>query len=451
MCLPLRPGNASIQIMIGFAPGPLYEPALEILLRLRKAGHEAYVAGGAVRDHLLGRTQSDLDIATSAPPEQVRALFRHTFAVGEAFGVVIVRSRGHDYEVATFREEDEYQDGRRPSQVHYSTAKADVTRRDFTINGMLWDPEHEEVLDWVGGREDIRLRRVRTIGDPDARFGEDRLRMLRALRFCAQLDFELDPATLAAIQRHACHISVVSLERIRLELEKLLTAASAERGLALLEPSGLGRQLSLLLRAEARLAAHEYDNLVDNHWNWPWTQGWLRTRGERSSAAALPALAFFLLDVLQGADKRWHPQHATQAQQSMEALGRGLRMSRAELTGLRSLAWLLSQAPAFADLRLADQLRWLRRPEVEWLLPVLREQVDRTLPPIELMDDLIDRHRDHWHASPLLRGEELQALGWSSGPSLGRLLGELESLQLEGRLRTSAEARAWVAGHPRTP
>ncbi|MFA7330434.1 MAG: hypothetical protein WC326_05095 [Candidatus Delongbacteria bacterium] len=432
--------------MIGFAPAPLYRPAVQLIARLRAAGHEAYIAGGAVRDYLLGRPQCDLDIATSARPDQVRALFRRTFAVGEAFGVVIVHHQGQAFEVATFREEEGYLDGRRPSRVSYSTARADVARRDFTINGMLWDPEREEILDWVEGRLDIQRRLVRTIGDPEARFGEDRLRMLRALRFSAQLDFDLDAATLAAIQRQAVHLPVVSLERVRLELEKLFAAPAARRGLVLLEPSGLGPVLRDLLRTDARRLAGKRAVQLGSGADWAWLESWSGVRDPLSDSLGFQGLLCLLLDVAGFGRDGWQPDQAPQLQAGLDALGRALRFSRVELAAARSVAWLCAWLPEFSRLRLADQLRWLRRPERGWLLPVLRQP--RLWPdlPLELMTRLIERHQAHWQPAPLLRGEELQAHGLS-GPALGRVLDELEALQLEGALATPDEARRWLATH----
>ncbi len=432
--------------MIGFAPAPLYRPAVQLIARLRAAGHEAYIAGGAVRDYLLGRPQSDLDIATSARPDQVKALFRRTFAVGEAFGVVIVHHQGQAFEVATFREEEGYLDGRRPSQVSFSTARADVARRDFTINGMLWDPEREEILDWVEGRADIQRRLVRTIGDPEARFGEDRLRMLRALRFSAQLDFELDAATLAAIRRQAIHLPVVSLERIRLELEKLFAAPTAQRGLVLLEPSGLGPVLRELVRADALRQAGKRAVQLGSCADWNWLESWAGVRDPQTGPLGFQGLLCFLLDVAGFGPDWWRPAHAPLAQASLDALGRALRFSRVELAKARTVAWLCAGLPEFPRLRLADQLRWLRQTERGWLLPVLRQPLLWPDLPLELMNRLIDRHQAHWQPSPLLRGEELQAHGLS-GPALGRVMDELEAQQLEGALATPDEARRWLATH----
>ncbi|HYM91977.1 MAG TPA: CCA tRNA nucleotidyltransferase, partial [bacterium] len=177
--------------------------AAEIAERLRAAGFETYLVGGCVRDMLLGREPADYDIATAAKPEEIRALFPRTIDVGAAFGVIRVLAPNGEYEVATFRTEGPYLDGRHPASVQYATVREDVARRDFTVNGLLYDPKAAEVLDFVGGRADLAARRIRTIGEPAARFAEDRLRMLRAVRLAAELDFEIAPEVTAAARQLA--------------------------------------------------------------------------------------------------------------------------------------------------------------------------------------------------------------------------------------------------------
>ena len=203
---------------------------------LRDAGHEAYFAGGCVRDVLLGKSPKDFDIATDATPEEVQKIFRRTVAVGAAFGVIRVRiGHGQEYEVATYRTDGEYTDGRRPDVVRYSKSKEeDVARRDFTINALLMDPFTDEILDFVGGQADLARRMIRAVGDPERRFFEDKLRMLRAVRFASRFDFEIDSATRAAIQKHASSIVLVSAERIVTELSALWNGADPGLGMRLL-------------------------------------------------------------------------------------------------------------------------------------------------------------------------------------------------------------------------
>src|SRR5271170_5541781 len=207
--------------------------------RLQSAGFAAFWVGGCVRDFLLGREPQDFDIATDAQPEQVEKLFRKTIPVGKKFGVIIVVEGGQQFQVATFRAEADYQDGRRPEKIVFANAEADASRRDFTVNGLFYDPLTQKIHDWVGGEGDLRARIIRTIGAPEERFGEDHLRLLRAVRFVAQLDFEIEPKTFTAVKKIAPKIKLISAERIRDELLKLFCPPHAARGLVLLHDSGL--------------------------------------------------------------------------------------------------------------------------------------------------------------------------------------------------------------------
>ncbi|MGA0111796.1 MAG: CCA tRNA nucleotidyltransferase, partial [Chthoniobacterales bacterium] len=217
--------------------------ATDIARRLQQAGHTAYFAGGCVRDELLGLDPHDYDIATSAKPDEVQKLFPHTQAVGAHFGVILVMEHGRAFEVATFRSDHEYIDGRRPEMVTFSTPEEDAARRDFTINGMFHDPVAGRFIDFVGGREDLKSKLLRAIGDPAARFREDKLRLLRAVRFAARFGYEIDPATWDALRAHAADIHAVSAERIREELVKILAHPSRVRGFDLLDQSGLLKEI----------------------------------------------------------------------------------------------------------------------------------------------------------------------------------------------------------------
>jgi poly(A) polymerase len=213
--------------------------ALRIVRRLRAAGHEALYAGGCVRDALMGKKPHDFDIATSARPEQVQALFPRTVLVGAQFGVILVIEDGSEYQVATFRSDGIYKDGRHPQSVTFGSAQGDAQRRDFTVNGLFYDPIEKRVLDFVGGRKDLETRTLRAIGDPSARFAEDKLRLLRAVRFASVLDFEIEDATWSAVREGASAIHEVSAERIRDELVKIFESSGRVRGFDLLDASGL--------------------------------------------------------------------------------------------------------------------------------------------------------------------------------------------------------------------
>src|SRR5579863_6909759 len=214
--------------------------AMEIVRRLRAEGRQAYFVGGCVRDLVMGREPKDFDVSTDATPDQVVGLFPESLTVGAQFGVVIVPGEPGNVEVATFRNDGIYTDGRHPNEVRYAkTAQEDVQRRDFTINGLLYDPVDDRVLDYVGGQADIRARRLCTIGDPTRRFTEDHLRMLRAVRFAARFTFTIDPETMEAIQRLAPEICEVSAERVRDEIVKILTEGQARRGFEVLDEAAL--------------------------------------------------------------------------------------------------------------------------------------------------------------------------------------------------------------------
>jgi len=220
------------------------EAATEIVRRLRREGFQAYLVGGCVRDLVMGREPKDYDIATDATPDQVVRLYPESVTVGAQFGVVIVPREAGNIEVATFRSDGRYADGRHPTVVRFAkTPQEDVRRRDFTINGLLFDPASDEVLDYVGGQADIRARRIRTIGDPIDRFSEDRLRMLRAVRFAARFGFALDAAGRDAILKLASQIHDVSHERVRDEIVKILAEGQARRGFELLDETGLLKEV----------------------------------------------------------------------------------------------------------------------------------------------------------------------------------------------------------------
>ncbi len=219
------------------------QAAIQIIRRLRKAGFEALLAGGCVRDMLCGKKPKDYDVVTGAKPAEVCRLFQRTIKVGAKFGVIIVLVDSHQIEVATFRTETGYSDGRRPDKVSFTSAKEDALRRDFTINGMFYDPLEKEVIDYVGGREDLKRKTIRAIGVPAERFGEDYLRMLRVVRFSAQLDFKVEKNTLNAVKKYSANIVKISGERIAMELESLFAASERKKSVKLLNETGLAKQI----------------------------------------------------------------------------------------------------------------------------------------------------------------------------------------------------------------
>ena len=435
-----------------FAPRHLYLPACRIIHRLREAGHQAYIAGGAVRDHLLGREQTDLDIATSAHPDEVKALFRRTVAVGESFGVILVHEENHPFEVATFREDSDYRDGRHPGTVRYSTAEADVRRRDFTINGMLWDPETETLMDWVGGRKDVEARLIRTIGPPGERFHEDRLRMLRAIRFAAQLGFAIEETTWQAIRDQAEALAPVSTERIRDEMGKLLGATGWLNGLELLADSGLERVIRQRLLVEWKLL---HKSRIQD----PPLDGVLGAGA--AMGPSLTGIAGWLL--LLAPAVLGMPRHATAdksvgsalenldsgARQSfpywLRGMAMALKLSSREAREMEETAQVLVAIHRIRELPLADQMRLLRHPG----MTVARCLLPRFWP--DGLDDLETwlsvqevRHAGRLFPAPLIDGVRLIEMGVPRGPRVGAFLHDLETLQLEDRLHTAMDAEALV-------
>ncbi|RIK73335.1 MAG: metal-dependent phosphohydrolase [Planctomycetota bacterium] len=407
------------------------EFALSVVQRLRDAGFEALWAGGCVRDQLLGRTPKDYDVATNALPEQVRELFgfRRTLAIGAAFGVISVRGGNlKSIDVATFRTDGRYQDGRRPESVEFTSAEEDARRRDFTINGLFCDPIADRIIDYVGGVNDLEARVVRAIGDPRQRFAEDKLRMLRAVRFAATYNFALDPATLAAIREMAGDVLQVSAERIGAELRRMLAHASRSRGAALLAESGLMRAV---LPEIAPLAEA-------NDERWQAAERRMRKIGNSTVACGFASLLFGMAD-------------ARQAQ----AIGRRLRLTNKEN---HRIGWLLAQLPAALE---GDQLPW---PQLQRLLvhdgfgelsALAQSVLPADHPALRRCQAQLARPAGEWNPPPLVTGDDLTAWGYQAGQRFAALLGHLRDEQLEGRLRTKedamAEAQRWMAARGEEP
>src|ERR1017187_3673348 len=318
--------------------------ARQVIARLRSAGHQAWLVGGCVRDLLRGATRKDFDISTDARPDRIMDLFPQSGLGGAHFGVVLVRDAFAQAEVATCRSDHEYEDGRRPGAVHFETdPKADVLRRDFTINGLMMDvgqalpPANLTVLDSVGGRADLATRLVRAIGDPDARFREDHLRLLRAVRFAARLKFTIEPATFASLRRHAALITRVSAERVRDELVRILTEGGAAYGLDLLDESGL---LATLLPEVAAL--HGVAQTPEFH---PEGDVWVHTRlllEKLDRATPTLALGALLHDVgkppvFRVADRIRFDGHVEKGVEMARAILTRLRFSRDDTEQVESL------------------------------------------------------------------------------------------------------------------
>ncbi len=413
---------------------PAAQDALAVVTRLREAGHVAYLAGGCVRDLLLGLNPKDYDIATDAPPDRVRSLFSHTQSVGAAFGVILVRHRRSMIEVATFRAEGAYLDGRRPTGVRFTSAEEDAQRRDFTINGLFLDPIEDRIIDLVGGQEDLRARRLRAIGDPNERFAEDHLRLLRAVRFAARFGLEMDPATSAAIRSEAPSLARISPERIAGELRHMLIPPT--RGIAW-RSLWRHRLADVIFRmipgADAPVAAGE-SSLVRQ----------LPTDRPVCFAAALAAAA---LDYRRDA-------HAPDADLAALLENRDIR---AVVQGLRKLlkisneeSGLLEQILRSLSMLLADRMpgvasmkRFLAAPAsgaARDLLEAARRAGVRPERIESLQSRLNELSREEIAPTPLITGDDLTAAGLRPGPLFKRVLEAAYDAQLEGRITTRQEA-----------
>jgi poly(A) polymerase len=399
------------------------QAAIEIIRQLQRHGFQALLAGGCVRDMLLGRPAKDYDVATNALPADVIRLFRRTLKVGAKFGVVIVLTPGGQVEVATFRSEAGYEDGRHPTEVRFTTPAQDAGRRDFTINGMFYDPLKEQVIDYVSGQADLARRIIRTIGDPQERFREDYLRMLRAIRFSTQLGFAIEPATYQAIRRNAANLVRISGERIALELEGILVSPNRAAGAALLIETGL---------AEAAFPGFagppaEQGIAVLRH---------LRRRVDFPlalagfSAGRPTALALEMYEILKLSKK-----HTKHVEFLLSQRGRLLESGMS----LAQLKKLLAQ-PCFWDLYELE--RAIQRAAASQAgLTALRRLRRR----IRDLGDIDVKPK------PLLDGHELMHLGAVPGPALGQLAEELYVAQLEGEVQAKDQAerwaRAWLQRH----
>ena len=424
---------------------------LDLLRRLQEAGHEAYLVGGCVRDELRGMAPQDYDMATSARPEEVEALFPQTHAVGKSFGVILVVKHGHTFEVATFRAESDYTDGRRPNTVTFSDAQTDASRRDFTVNGLFMDPLSDTVHDWVGGQEDLAKRRLRTIGHPTERFNEDHLRLLRAVRLAAQLDFEIDPATFAAVRDMADHITRVSAERIRDELVKLFRPPYAARGLDLLHESGLLAQvLPELLATVTCEQSPDYhpEGTVYDH---------IRLMLSKLPAEASVELPWTALlhDIAKPVTQseceegriHFYGHEKIGADMAQQILQR-LRFPNVEIEAIVQTVRYHMQFKDAPKMRKATLRRMLMRPNFE--LELEQHRLD-CLGSHGLMDiyDFIREQQTVLQEKPLLlepliSGRDLIELGIEPGPALGQLLDAVRDQQLAETFSTREEALAWA-------
>lgn len=425
------------------------EAATQVLTRLREANHQAYFVGGCVRDMVMGREPKDYDVATSARPDEVQALFPESVMVGAQFGVVMIPREAGVVEVATFRSDGAYSDGRHPDEVHYTqSAEDDVRRRDFTINGLLFDPLETKVIDFVGGRADIQARRIRTIGLPPDRFREDHLRMLRAVRFAARFGFALDPALLAAIQEQHSLIANVSYERVRDELSKILTEGAARRGFELLDETGL---LAIVLPEVKALQGVEQPPQFHPEGD-VWTHTLMMLEGMVNPSPTL-ALSVLLHDVgkpptFSVKERIRFDGHAEVGAKMVEEIGSRLRLPARQIA---QVAALVANHLRFKDLpqmRRSTQLRFVRMAGFDAHLELHRLDCLASHGNLEnyrlAQQILAETPPEIIKAKPLLRGDDLISEGYTPGPRFKQILRAVEDAQLEGRIQTREDAMRLV-------
>jgi poly(A) polymerase len=425
--------------------------ASEVVSALRDAGHEAYLVGGCVRDFLLDREPADYDVATSATPEQVMEIFPQTWAVGAQFGVVLVPTGADTIEVATFRSDIGYTDGRHPDEVRFSRdAREDVQRRDFTINGLLLDPATNEVLDYVGGRGDLNAGIIRAIGDPERRFTEDKLRLLRAVRFAARFGYQIETATMAAVQKLAPQIHQVSRERVRDELTKMLTEGRARDAFLLLDQTGLLQQVLPEISAmkeveqppqfhpEGDVFVHTLLLLAKLPQPCPPTLAWgalLHDVGKPPTFRVAP-------------DRIRFDGHVDVGVKMAEEICRRLRFSNDDT---EQIVELVHNHMRFADIERMKQStlkRFLRLPCFEEHLTLHRLDAESSAGNLTYYNFAREKLRafppEAMRPMPLVSGDDLIAAGYSPGPLFKEILAAVEDAQLEGRLQGREDALEFV-------
>jgi poly(A) polymerase len=421
---------------------------------LRHSGYQALLVGGCVRDLLLGREPADYDVTTDATPEQVMTLFPESVAVGAQFGVILIPRDGLKVEVATFRSDVGYSDGRHPDSVVYSkTAQEDVQRRDFTINGLLMRHDNGEVIDYVGGQADLQAKIIRAIGEPCRRFAEDKLRMMRAVRFAARFGFEIEAETFRAIRKHVAEIHQVSPERLREELTKMLTEGAARQAFELLEETWLLHQvlpeIAAMKGVEQPAQFHPEGDV--------WIHTRLMLEGLPANTPATLGWGVLLHDVgkpptfqsaEQTGDRIRFNNHVEVGVRMAEAICQRLRFSNDETEQILALVANHMKFGAVEEMRASTLKRFVRLPRFEEHLALHRLDClssHRHLESYNFVQRFLEvTSPEQVRPERLLNGDDLQAMGFKPGPVFSQILQSLEDAQLEGQLRTRQEAEAFV-------
>jgi poly(A) polymerase len=420
--------------------------AAEITRHLHAQGHRAYLVGGCVRDRLLGNSPKDYDVATDARPDQVLAYFPRSDRVGAHFGVVLVHDEtGDQVEVATFRSDFSYRDGRRPDHIKFETdPREDALRRDFTINALFEDPATGEVLDYVGGRNDLAARIIRAIGDPERRFREDHLRMLRAVRFAARLEFSIEPATLAAIREFAPLVSDISAERVRGELVRILTEGHAKRGMELLDETGL---LAVILPEVKAMQGVEQPPQYHPEGD-VWTHTLMMLDLVQTPSPTL-AMGVLLHDVgkpptFRIAERIRFDGHVEAGVEIARGILDRLRFSRTETEEILALVANHMRFKDITHMKPSTLKRFLRLPDFHEHLELHRVDCLASNGNLSGWEyartQLTNLPAEALRPARLLTGKDLIAEGYRPGPDLGKALEAVETAQLDGQIRTKEEA-----------
>ena len=421
---------------------------------LRRNGYQALLVGGCVRDLLLGREPADYDLTTDATPEQVASLFPESVSVGAQFGVILIPRDGLKVEVATFRSDVGHSDGRHPDRVVYAnTPQEDVRRRDFTINGLLMPHDTGEVLDFVGGRADLEAKVIRAIGEPDRRFAEDKLRMMRAVRFAARFGFEIEAATFRAVRRHVEEIHQISPERLREELTKLLTEGAAKRAFELLEETWLlERVLPEIGAMKGVQQPSEYHPEGD-----VWIHTLMMLEGLPAGTAPTLAWGVLLHDVgkpptfqsaAETGDRIRFNNHVGVGVRMAEAICRRLRFSNEDTEQILALVDNHMKFGAVEEMRTSTLKKFVRLPRFEEHLALHRLDCLASHGHLDSYEFvrrfLAETPPERVRPERLLTGDDLQDMGFRPGPLFSKILEALEDAQLEGEVKTRAEAETFV-------
>lgn len=428
----------------------LKDTATQVARRLSDAGHEAFFAGGCVRDLLLGLTPKDYDIATSATPTEVEALFPRTHPIGAHFGVILVKEEGHHIEIATFRHDGSYKDGRRPESVTFTNAREDAVRRDFTINGLFQDPLTGEIRDYVAGQEDLTARTLRAIGDPGTRFREDALRLLRAVRFAVRTEFTIEAATWSAMQECAPLLAQISPERIRDEFSRIIAHPNRAVGLQLLLDSGLSDQflpeLRDLVGCEQPPQWHPEGDVFTH------TKIALDLLAEGASLEL--CLGVLLHDIGKPPTYQWDEKdqrirfsgHDAVGAEMAEEILRRLRYPNETIADVREMVARHMQFMHVQDMRSAKLKRFMARPTFSQEIELHRVDCASSNGFTDNYDFLKKKAEDFSNEPlippPLITGRDLIEAGERPGPLFSKILEEVQTRQLEGALNSREEALA---------